>query len=78
MLAKESTAIWSYARIVLKLSCVIKKNLFYRVAKGGMLDYFENSLSDNMSHKSSGLPKTIKRERERTGADTETVDLILA
>ncbi len=42
-----------------------------------MLDYFENSLTDNMSRKSSGLPKTIKRERKRKGADAEIVDLTL-
>ena len=42
-----------------------------------MLDYFEDSLSDNISRKSSGLPKTIKHERKRKGADAETVDLTL-
>lgn len=45
----------------------------YCVAKSGLLNYFEDSISQNMTRKSSGiLIMTVKREKKRK---TETVDL---
>jgi hypothetical protein len=49
----------------------------YCVTKGAVLDYYEDSLSENMRLKSRGIPSTYKREKKRKGADPETVDLTL-
>jgi hypothetical protein len=57
-----------YAGSKLLISTSIPKR--YRVVNGGVLDYFEDSLSHNMSRKSSALPKTIKRERKRKRSDS--------
>ncbi len=42
-----------------------------------MLDFFEDSVSENTRLRSRGIPKPAKRERKRKGADAESVDLTL-
>ena len=66
-----------YAGTKVLIGTAIPKRYF--VAKSGMLDYFEDSVSENTRLKSRGIPKKRKekRERKRKGADAETVDLTL-
>ncbi len=45
------------------------------LAKSGVLDFYEDSVSENTRLASRGIPKTVKRERKRKGTDAETVDL---
>jgi hypothetical protein len=46
----------------------------YRVAKDGVLDDFDDSVSQRMARKSAGIPIAVKCEKKRK---TETVDLKL-
>ncbi len=46
----------------------------YCVAKSGMLDYFEDSVSENIKLQSRGVPKYVKREKRK---QAEAVDLTL-
>ncbi len=51
----------------------------YCVAKSGVLDFYEDSsVSENTRLASRGIPKTVKRERKRKGAEAETIDLTLS
>ena len=49
----------------------------YCAAKCGVLDFYEDSLSENTRLASRGVPKPVKRERKRKGSDAETVDLTI-
>jgi hypothetical protein len=61
-----------YAGSKLLIGTAIPKR--YCVTKSGVLDYFEDNVSENMRLQSRGVPKSVKCEKRK---QAETVDLTL-